>query len=508
MNLDMIDSPVLILDALSDDYLFFNECDIAWDGQCHTFEGIQVNALKADELERIVCGIWDYDDIREFVLYFQNFLLQLESDDQIKVSRSMVAPGIRKALPEGDLTGITLANLAACAGAIRLEKTTVADLLKGTDGEKYDNVEAYTVFYDVRLANGIPCFFDLVARMLWDLRQCFRSLDGRGFAIAFFAVRNLDADQYFGDVDSPVAGAQENPLLMVVDSAPEISLVACSSESIEARVDGALDVENPGCDMANGVELFETLSAAGQSAALVSDAKPSYGPVGKVAKTVCQAGAQKVASAMSLVIAEKAYHEALDARDAAKYELKNAEKALEQRERLLPNFKAERAAYEKLKADIDEVEVDANKFADEVSFYQKQIEDLTAEINRVEGKLEAVTQEIAQTSAFSFGRRSALKSKQEVLQGELNAAKRKRKGIEDESHESSLCLMEDRAYLRENKEKLGDMERRIARMKEEIDKSVDEAGKMRMRVDEAKVAFEQADKAYEEARERYMNVAD
>lgn len=262
MNLDMIDSPVFILDALSDNYLFFNECDIAWDGQCHTFEGIQVNASKADELERIACGIWDYDDIREFVLYFQNFLLQLESDDQIKVPRSMVAPGIRRALPEGDLTGITLANLAACAGAIRFEKTTAADLLEGTDGEKYANVEAYTVFYDVRLANGIPCFFDLVARMLWDLRQCFRSLDGRGFAIAFFAVRNLDADQYFGDVDSPVAGAQENPLLMVVDSAPEISLIASSSGSIEARVDGALDVEKPGCDMANDVELFETLSAA------------------------------------------------------------------------------------------------------------------------------------------------------------------------------------------------------------------------------------------------------
>ena len=153
MNLDTIDSPAFTLGALSDDYLFFNECDIAWDGQCHTFEGIQVNASKADELERIVCGIWDYDDIREFVLYFQNLLLQLESDDQIKVPRSMVAPGIRKALPEGDLTGITLANLAACAGAIRLEKTTVADLLEGTDGEKYDNVEAYTVFYDVRLAS-------------------------------------------------------------------------------------------------------------------------------------------------------------------------------------------------------------------------------------------------------------------------------------------------------------------------------------------------------------------
>lgn len=468
-----IDIPTLVMAMLSEDFIFFNEDDIAWDEEKreHFFKGAQVNASKAEMLDSVVRA-FDFDGIAEFAFALQGILLGLEADKQLVVPRSMVAQGIRQGLPEGDLTGISLANLAACGHALKFAK---------------QESDSYLVMYDVRLAQGIPCFFDLVARMLWDLREVEPDLSGKSFAIGFASCRNFDADQYFGEVDSPVAGAQAERCVMQVNCAPEINLGVSSSGSVEIQDSGVLDVENPGCDMANGVELFETLSAAGQSAALVSDAKPSYGPVGKVAKTVCQAGAQKVASAMSLVIAEK---------------------ALEQREKLLPNFKAERAAYEKLKADIDEVEVDANKFADEVSFYQKQIEGLTAEINRVEGKLEAVTQEIAQTSAFSFGRRSALKSKQEVLQGELNAAKRKRKGIEDESHESSLCLMEDRAYLRKNKEKLGDMERRIARMKEEIDKSVDEAGKMRVRVDRAKVAFEQADKAYEEARERYMNVAD
>lgn len=489
-----IDIPTLVMAMLSEDFIFFNEDDIAWDEEKreHFFKGAQANASKAEMLDSVVRA-FDFDGIAEFAFALQGILLGLEADKQLVVPRSMVAQGVRQGLPEGDLTGISLASLAACGHALKFAK---------------QESDSYLVMYDVRLAQGIPCFFDLVARMLWDLREVEPDLSGKSFAIGFASCRNFDADQYFGEVASPVAGAQAERCVMQVNCAPEINLGVSSSGSVEIQDSGVLDVEKPGHDMANDAKLLEALSAAGQSAASVSDAKPSYEPVGKAAKAVCQAGAQRVASAMSLVIAEKVYHEALDARDAAKYELKNAEKALEQREKLLSNFKAERAAYEKLKADIDEVEADANKFADEVSFYQKQIEGLTAEINRVEGKLEAVTQEIAQTSAFSFGRRSALKSKQEALQGELNAAKRKRKGIEDESHESSLCLMEDRAYLRENKEKLGDMEQRIARMKEEIDKSVDEAGKMRVRVDKAKVAFEQADKAYEEARERYMNVAD
>ena len=489
-----IDIPTLVMAMLSEDFIFFNEDDIAWDDekQEHFFKGAQVNAPKAEMLDSAVRA-FDFDGIAEFVFALQGILLGLEVDKQLVVPRSMIAQGVRQGLPEGDLTGITLANLAACGHALKFAK---------------QESDSYLVMYDVRLAQGIPCFFDLVARMLWDLREVEPNLSGKPFAIGFASCRNFDADQYFGDVSFPVAGAQEERCIMQVGCAPEINLDVNSSGLVEIRDSSVLDAEKPDDDMANYVELFETLSAAGQSAALVSDAKPSYEPAGKVAKTVCQAGAQKVASAMSLVMAEKAYYEALDAKNAAKNELKNVEKALEQREKLLPNFKAERAAYEKLKADIDEVEADANKFADEVSFYQKQIEGLTAEINRVEGELEVITQEIVQTSAFSFGKRSTLKSKQGALQGELDAAKRKRKGIEDESHESSLCLMEDRAYLRENKEKLGDMERRIARMKEEIDKSVDEAGKMRVRVDTAKAAFEQADKACEEAWERYMNAGD
>lgn len=486
-----IDIPTLVMAMLSEDFIFFNEDDIAWDEEKreHFFKGAQANASKAEMLDSVVRA-FDFDGIAEFAFALQGILLGLEADKQLVVPRSMVAQGVRQGLPEGDLTGISLANLAACGHALKFAK---------------QESDSYLVMYDVRLAQGIPCFFDLVARMLWDLREVEPDLSGKSFAIGFASCRNFDADQYFGEVASPVAGAQAERCVMQVNCAPEINLGVSSSGSVEIQDSGVLDVEKPGHDMANDAELLEALSAAGQSAALVSDAKPSYGPAGKVAKTVCQAGAQKVASAMSLVIAEKVYHEALDARDAAKYELKNAEKALEQQEKLLPNFKAERAAYKKLKADIDEVEADANKFADEVSFYQKQIEGLTAEINRVEGELEAITQQIAQTSAFSFGKRSALKDRQQNLQGQLDSAKQKRKGLEEESHESSLCLREDRAYLRENQDKLVAMEQRIARIKEELDESVNEAGRIRVRLDKAKAAFEQADKACEEARERYMN---
>ena len=49
----MQDLPVLMLSLLSDDLLFFQEGEIAWDGKRHSIRGIQANAPKLDELK---CG--------------------------------------------------------------------------------------------------------------------------------------------------------------------------------------------------------------------------------------------------------------------------------------------------------------------------------------------------------------------------------------------------------------------------------------------------------------------
>ena len=115
-----IDIPTLVMAMLSEDFIFFNEDDIAWDEEKreHFFKGAQVNAPKAEMLDSAVRA-FDFDGIAEFAFALQGILLGLEADKQLVVPRSMVAQGVRQGLPEGDLTGITLANLAACGHALK-----------------------------------------------------------------------------------------------------------------------------------------------------------------------------------------------------------------------------------------------------------------------------------------------------------------------------------------------------------------------------------------------------
>ena len=88
----------------------------------------------------------------------------------------------------------------------------------------------YVVLYDVRLGAGIPSFFTLIARLLWDLRQCLKSQSGVPFSVAFVGARSIDADECLGDVSNSVAGAQDNPGVMQVASCPEIDLAFHSAD--------------------------------------------------------------------------------------------------------------------------------------------------------------------------------------------------------------------------------------------------------------------------------------
>ena len=82
----------------------------------------------------------------------------------------------------------------------------------------------YTVSYDTRLAKGIPRFFDLVAHLIWRLRQPLRSLRSCPFDISFISARNIDLDQMVDGEVFFVAGAQEYPGAMTVTDAPVIDL--------------------------------------------------------------------------------------------------------------------------------------------------------------------------------------------------------------------------------------------------------------------------------------------
>lgn len=43
-----MDSPTFILTLLSGNWLFFNDDEIAWDGDHHVITGIQVNGAQVD----------------------------------------------------------------------------------------------------------------------------------------------------------------------------------------------------------------------------------------------------------------------------------------------------------------------------------------------------------------------------------------------------------------------------------------------------------------------------
>lgn len=206
-----MDFPAFILSLLSGDWLFFLDNEIAWDGRHHTITGIQVNGAQlADLMGYVSTFADDFEGPEEVARYLIGFLNEVENDGGLRVPRSSIAPGVRQAIRDGDLTGITLANLAACGSAFSVRMVG-------------DN--QYALIYDARLARGIPHFFDLTARLLWDLRQCTRSEKGAPFVVAFAAARNLDADQYLGDVRSPVADAQDDPGAMLVTSQPKVGAV-------------------------------------------------------------------------------------------------------------------------------------------------------------------------------------------------------------------------------------------------------------------------------------------
>lgn len=207
-----MDFPTFILTLLSGNWLFFNDGEIAWDGEHHQITGIQVNGAQVDEFMNFVnTYMEDFEDIQEVVNYFIAFLNEVEKDNGLIIARDSIAPGIRKAIREGDLTGITLANLAACGAAFQV---------------KLQDEDNYVVIYDTRLGIGIPSFFNLIARLLWDLRQGLNSKKGVPYNVVFMGARNFDANEYIDDVPKKVIGAQDNPNAIHVDACPAIDVNA------------------------------------------------------------------------------------------------------------------------------------------------------------------------------------------------------------------------------------------------------------------------------------------
>ena len=229
--------PNFVLGLLAEDYLYFPDDTISWNGSHHEISRVDVNFMMRSGLMDRVHDAWcaDMDDIEEVSQFLVNILNEIEGDEALHVPKELISGVIRGPVCDGmnigaggDLTGITLANLAAMASSIRLDDEISRD--------------TYTLMYDTRLAKGIPQFFNLMGRLIWDMRACSKSLADKPFTVNFVGVRNVDADVLYGDeAVRSVPGAQRARKSLVVKSAPEITLpeVAKAAPAKESKAKGA-----------------------------------------------------------------------------------------------------------------------------------------------------------------------------------------------------------------------------------------------------------------------------
>lgn len=233
------DLPTVMLTLLSDDYVFFQNNEISWSKGHHVIKGLQVNSPKQRDLATIAAEN-GFDDINDLLNYFIVFMRGVEKDEALVVPRASISKALHPIVRRGDLTGITLANLAASMAAFRVLN---------------DRPNNYTVVYDGTLADGIPHFFDLMCRLLWDLRLCMTSLKGVPFRVTFVRCRNLDLSQLLKGHVSRVNGAQDDPVSVTVSEEPAIGLEAVASKEPSVKLEAAKTEEAPADEEGPSVEL-------------------------------------------------------------------------------------------------------------------------------------------------------------------------------------------------------------------------------------------------------------
>lgn len=206
---------------LSDYYACFDDGMITWDGHHHAATGLHVDNEKVPELTEFATR-GGFDDLNDYLNCFVDGFLNnlVEADEDLIVPRSAIHKALYPMLQEGDLTGLVLANFCGYNKALVIDNPAP---------------DAYCVMYDTRIARGIPQFFNLVTRMLWDMRQGLRSQQDASFKVTFVAAKNVDLSMLVVNDVTDVVGVQENPGAMTVLATPVIRLGARNaSESVSA----------------------------------------------------------------------------------------------------------------------------------------------------------------------------------------------------------------------------------------------------------------------------------
>lgn len=397
-TLDMTNFP---LGLLANDFVFFKDGQIVCKDDGHELAGMEINAPKMNQMMPFIDERVDgFESIQEAAWYVVAYLKDLEKDKALRVPASRISPAIRKGLPGGYLSGITLANFCAC------DRALVVDSVQ-RDDEAYD---MYRVLYDTRLALGIPSFFDLCARMIWDLRQASFSAKGKPFVISFEGVRSFN-NSYFDDVRKPVKGAQVCPNgVYIVTELPQIGTYEEASESgiqtEDENLQELIELAN-----ASGDPLLARIvdEVAGRSANAFTKSKTSSNQCEQQAKTKSKTSSDQCDEQTKK---ERERQEKLEQKKLEQEERKR-QKKLERICARLPLLESKHKLQEELRELEKQLAAERQKIKekkDELSELTEKHAKASSELTELQNQKAALSQQLGETGIFALKDRHQLKS--------------------------------------------------------------------------------------------------
>ena len=202
-------------DPLDEGYVSLDDEDIVRRGTHHVIESVQFD--ETSERLSHIASQNGFDSVRELIDCFVSTMSEIEKDESLMLPKKAVSWSYRDVIRKGDMTGITLVSI-----------TSYPDLYRVFA----DGANGYLVEYNKFLALGMPRFFDLMCRLIWDLRQCVESLRGTPFQVAFARI----AIPGYRKVECKAApGAQENPVLVNVSEPPVVDFQAALARASEGK---------------------------------------------------------------------------------------------------------------------------------------------------------------------------------------------------------------------------------------------------------------------------------
>lgn len=84
-----MDFPALFMTFLSDNWVFFQEGEITWNGKRHAINGLQVNASKVDDIKPFISENVHFDNIKEALDYFIAFIERASGEELCRIAERL-----------------------------------------------------------------------------------------------------------------------------------------------------------------------------------------------------------------------------------------------------------------------------------------------------------------------------------------------------------------------------------------------------------------------------------